>query len=44
MMELKNLGPKTDEDFIIAMLTDSCEEVFYEQDIAENEENRLQQV
>ena len=27
-MELKNLEPKTVNDFTIAMLLDSCEEVF----------------
>lgn len=30
MMELKNYKPKTEEDFMIAMMLDSCEEVFEE--------------
>lgn len=42
MMELKNLEPKTLNDFLIAIAMDSCEEVFeVDENIVCNEEVEL---
>lgn len=42
MMELKNLEPKTLNDFLIAIAVDSCEEVFeVDENIVCNEEVEL---
>lgn len=42
MMELKNLEPKTLNDFLIAMTIDSCEEVFeVDEVIVSDEEDKL---
>lgn len=42
MMELKNFEPKTVNDFTIAMMIDSCEEIFEVNEIIkDDEENKL---
>lgn len=42
MMELKNFEPKTLNDFLIAITTDSCEEIYEVDEVIDiNEENIL---